>query len=181
MGEITLRKALDDYKSVYMAYRNFADRTREESLNDLEDLISVLERAAITYVRQMSVPVIEHYIARPEQKGFASLTRKRKVVAIRSFLSFLYQDGYIATTIAKLIVLPYTEDTTPHVLTQQECDRLRKACAGNLRDAAIIELLLQTGIKLSELVRLTMNDIEVNESGTQQGYVRIVGRRGKKV
>ena len=34
MGEMTLREALDEYKTVYMAYRNFAERTREEYLND---------------------------------------------------------------------------------------------------------------------------------------------------
>ncbi|KKU63248.1 MAG: Phage integrase [Candidatus Amesbacteria bacterium GW2011_GWC1_47_15] len=46
------------------------------------------------------------------------------------------------------------------VLSQSECDRLREACGSNLRDRAIIELLLQTGIRLSELVRLKVNDID---------------------
>jgi len=180
MGEITLKKALDDYKSVYMAYRNFADRTREEYLNDLEDLVAVLEKAGIQNVGEVSVPVIERYVARLEQKGFASLTRKRKVVAIRSFLSFLYQDQYIASNIAKQIVLPYTENPTPQVLTQVECDRLRKACVGNFRDTAIIELLLQTGIKLSELVGLTMDDLQLDRNDREQGFIRIKAGRGKK-
>lgn len=178
MGDITLKKALDDYKTVYMPYRNFAERTREEYLNDLENLVGFLERSGINHVKKIGLPIIERYAANLEQKGFASLTRKRKVVAIRSFLSFLFQDGYIDRNIANIIVLPFTESTTPYVLTQTECDKLRIACVGIPRDSAIIELILQTGIKLSELVHLTLNDIQLDEK--ERGFMRILGRRGKK-
>jgi site-specific recombinase XerD len=181
MGEMTLREALDEYKNVYMAYRNFADRTREEYQNDLEDFIGFLEKSGITHVRELGLPSIERSIAQLEQKGYASLTRKRKVVTIRSFLLFLYQDGHIDTNIAKMVILPFAESTIPNFLTQTECDRLREACAESPRDRAIVELLLQTGIKLSELTRLTLNDIEFAKIGKMGcGFVRIVGGRGKK-
>jgi site-specific recombinase XerD len=184
MGDIALKKALDDYKTVYMPYRNFAERTRVEYLNDIEGLVEFLEKSGIKHVKEIRLPNIEQYVAHLEQKGFASLTRKRKVVSIRSFLSFLYQDGYIDTNIAKKIVLPFTESTTPYFLTQMECDQIRKACAGSSRDGAIIEVLLQTGIKLSELTRLTLNDIELEEKEKtgekQNGILRILGSRGKK-
>lgn len=178
MGDITLGKALDDYRTVYMAYRNFAERTREEYLNDLEDLVGFLEKSGINLVKEIGLQSIERYVAHLEQRGFAGLTRKRKVVVIRSFLLFLYRDGYITTNIASKIVLPFTESTTPNVLTQTECNQLRKACANNPRDAAIIELLLQTGIKLSELVHLTVSDMQLNEKDS--GFIRILGTRGKK-
>src|SRR5688500_2725497 len=99
MGDITLRKALDDYKTVYMPYRNFAERTREEYLNDLEGFVGFLEKAGTNHVKALGLPIIERYVAHLEQEGLASPTRKRKVVSIRSFLSFLYQDGYIETNI----------------------------------------------------------------------------------
>src|SRR6266540_916919 len=154
MGDITLKKALDDYKTVYMPYRNFAERTREEYLNDLEDLAGFLEKSGINHVREVGVPIVERYVAHLEQEGFASLTRKRKVVAIRSFLSFLCQEAYIDADIAKRIVLPFTEIDAPYFLTQTESALIRNTCADSPRDSAIIELLLQTGIKLSELVHL---------------------------
>jgi site-specific recombinase XerD len=184
MGDITLRKALDDYKTVYMPYRNFAERTREEYLNDLEDLVVFLDKSGINHVREIGLPIIERYVAHLEQEGFASLTRKRKVVTIRSFLSFLYQDGYIDANVAKSIVLPFAENKTPYFLTQTECDRVRNASADNPRDGAIIELLLQTGIKLSELICLTLTDIEIGETKETEkkntGSIRILGGRGKK-
>src|SRR5688500_11059306 len=156
MGDITLRKALDDYKTIYMPYRNFADRTRVEYQSGLEGFIAFLERAGIAHVQDLGLQIVERYGAELEQKGFASLTRKRKVGAIRSFLAFLYQEHHLRTNIAKMVILPFTENTIPFILAQVECDRLRKACAGNPRDFSIVELLLQTGIKLSELVHLTL-------------------------
>lgn len=182
MGGMTLREALDEYKNVYMAYRNFADRTRVEYQNDLEDFIGFFEKSGTIYVKGLGLPAIERYVAQLEQKGYASTTRKRKVVTIRSFLTFLYEDGYIGTNIAKQIVLPFAESTIPNILTATECHRLREACADNPRDKAIIELLLQTGIKLSELTRLTLNDVEIEkETGEgQKGLIRILGSRGKK-
>src|SRR5688572_30840032 len=184
MGEITLGKALDHYKTIYMAYRNFAKRTRVEYQNDLEDFIKFAEKLGVDHASKVGIPIIERFIASLEHKGYSSLTRKRKVVALRSFFSFLYSDGYIHTNLASRIILPFTETTTPNVLTQTECDRLRVACIDNPRDAAIIELLLQTGIKLSELTRLTLNDIDLDrtsrEGKGQLGFIRILGSRGKK-
>jgi integrase/recombinase XerD len=153
MGNSTIRKALEDYKAIYMAYRNFADRTREEYQNDLEQFITFLEKSGITQVKEIGLSIVERYVADLEQKGFVSLTRKRKVVTIRSFLSFLYQDGYIETDIAKKVVLPFTETTTPYVLTQAECDRLRNACTGSARDTAIIELSAVSPLTTQPLYR----------------------------
>jgi integrase/recombinase XerD len=178
MGEVTLRKALDDYKTIYMPYRNFADRTRVEYQNDLEAFIEFLAQSGISGVRELGLPIIERYAAHLEQKGFASLTRKRKTVTIRSFLSFLHQEGYIETNIENRVVLPFSETTIPYILTQTECNKLRGACADNPRDRAIIELLFQTGITLSELVNLRVDDIQLGEK--DRGFMRVIGSRGKK-
>jgi site-specific recombinase XerD len=177
MGEITLRKALDDYKTIYMPYRNFADRTRVEYLADLEDFLEYMDQSGHSQTQELRIPLIERYAAQLEQKGFASVTRKRRIVAIRSFLAFLHQEHYLTTNLAERVVVPFTENTTPFVLTQMECDRLRKACADSPRDLAIVELFLQTGIKLSELVHLAVDDIQMGE---EEGFMRVVGSRGKK-
>jgi integrase/recombinase XerD len=177
MGEITLKQALDEYVSVYMAYRNFAERTRIEYSNDLEDLVGYLEKSGVMKVRELRLGQIERYLAQLENRGYAGATRKRKTVTIRSFLKFLYQDGYIGSNMARQIIPPFVEQKTPSYLTEPEYNRLRKACAGNARDTAIIELLLQTGIKLSELTSLTIDDVELRSEG---GTIRIRGRRGKE-
>ena len=121
MEGITIEKASDDYKTAHMAYRNFADRTREEYLNDNGGFVDFLRQAGVNHVKAIGLPNIELYVARLGQNGFASRTRKRRVVAIRSFLSFLFQGGYIDQNIAKRIVVPFVESSTPHVLMQSEC------------------------------------------------------------
>jgi site-specific recombinase XerD len=163
MGEITLRKALDDYKTVYMPYRNYAERTRVEYLNDLEDLIKFIEQLGIEEAKEIGLPQLERYLAELDHRGIAGSTRKRKAVAIRSFLTFLYQDQYIDTNLAKQLIPPFAEAKSPRYLTKPEYEHLLAACANNPRDYALIQLLLQTGIKLSELTQLTINDVELPE------------------
>src|SRR5687768_9638483 len=109
MGDTTIRKALDDYKTVHMPYRIFADRTREDYENDLKQFVEFLEEVGIDNVKAIGLPIIERFVAHLEQKGFASRSRKRKVVAIRSFMSFLHQEGYIDENIAKRIIVPFAE------------------------------------------------------------------------
>ena len=88
MRGITLRKALDDYKIVYMPSRNFAQRTRTEYLNDLEDLIQVLEQLGLKEVKDIGLPELERYLAELDHREIAGSTRKRKVISILSFLTF---------------------------------------------------------------------------------------------
>ena len=59
MGDITLRKALDDYKSVYMANRKYSARTMEEYLNDLGNFLEFSEERGINQVRSLGLPIIE--------------------------------------------------------------------------------------------------------------------------
>jgi site-specific recombinase XerD len=184
MGDITLRKALRDYKSIYMAYRNFADRTRVEYQNDLEDLIQFLERIGVKEVRGTGLPQLEQYLAELDHRGIASSTRKRKVVSIRSFLSYLYDDQYTTTNLAKRLIPPFADARSPRYLTKSEYERLLNASSNNPRDYALIQLLLQTGIKLSELTRLTVQDVElpsdISPNMNDVGYLHIAGVKSKK-
>jgi site-specific recombinase XerD len=118
-----------------------------------------------------------------DQKGYAGATRKRKTITIRNFLGFLAQEGYITNDVSKQLITPYAEYKLPRVLTRAEYQRLIDACAGNHRDTASVVLLLQTGIRLSELVRLTPGDIELPEENVVDqdfGQLRILGGGGRK-
>jgi len=88
MGEISLRKALDDYKTVYMVYRNFAERTRVEYLNDLEDLVGYLEKSGTSKVGQLELARIERYLAEFKRCDIVGATRDRETVVTRFFFVF---------------------------------------------------------------------------------------------
>lgn len=184
MGEITLRKVLDDYKVVYLTSRNYAERTRAEYLNDLEDLIQFLEQLGIREVSVIGIPQLERYLAELDNRGIAGSTRRRKVAAIHSFLWYLYQEGYISTNMAKRLIPPFAEAKSLRYLTKLEYERLLEISTQNPRDFALIQLLLQTGIKLSELNRLTVSDVElppISRSGAKDiGYLHISGGERQK-
>src|SRR5688500_18054607 len=142
MGDITLKQALDEYEKIYMASRNFAQRTRVEYLNDLKDLIQFLEQLGIKEVKGIGLPQLERYLAELDHRGIAGTTRKRKVVSIRSFLWYLYQDGYISTNLSKRLIPPFAEVKSPRYLTRLEYERLLEAASHSPRDFALIQLLL---------------------------------------
>jgi len=164
MGEITLHQALVEFKTVYMPARNLAARTREEYANDLKDFIDFLGKAGVTRAGETSTLYVDRYLAKLDEIGYSGSTRKRKAITIRTFLSFLFRNGYISHDISQQVILPFTEQPTPRILTQTEYQRLLQACEKNIRDKAIITLLLQTGIRLSELTRLSLSDVHIPEA-----------------
>src|SRR4030067_3200407 len=181
MGEITFQQVLDEFKTVYRPGRNYATRTRKEYANDLGELVTFLKQIGISRVGDIAWPHLERYLTKLDQKGYAGATRKRKTVAIRTFFGFLAQEGYVSNDVSKRLITPYAEYKLPRVLTRGEYQRLLDACADNSRDTAIVMLLLQTGIRLSELVRLTLADIELPDGEiTDQvfGQMRILGGAG---
>jgi site-specific recombinase XerD len=182
MGEITIREATEEYKEVYLPARNLAERTREEYTNDLVDLVEFLETTGIKRVGDVGLIDLERYLAELDRRGYAGSTRKRKAVVIRSLFAFLYVSGHITNNIANKLIPPLAENDLPRVLTQNEYHRLLKACGHNKRDGAIIELLLQTGIRLSELTRLSISDVELpsrNSGQTKEmGSLQILGKKG---
>src|SRR5262245_57931546 len=101
MGDITLREVLEEYKNIYVASRNFAHKTRVEYLSDIEDLICFLQQQGINEVKTLRLQFLERYLAELDRRGHAGSTRKRKVISIRSFLWYLYQDQYLKVNFSK--------------------------------------------------------------------------------
>ena len=184
MGDLDLKQAIGEYRDIYLAYRNFADRTRGEYINDLEDLVEFLGGLRIADVRDVKLNHLVRYMAELDRRGFAGSTRKRKTISIKSFFSFLYTEGCTAINVAKQLIPPLVEARRPRYLTADECKRLLESARGNTRDYAIIQLLLHTGIKLSELTRLTVNDLQTMEATDNKGnkveYIRVVGNQRNK-
>lgn len=184
MGDITLQQALDQFRTIYMPSRNFAFRTRQEYSTDLADLLQFLRAIGIARVGEVGLSHLEGYLAELDRRGYAGSTRKRKTITIRTFFGFLQREGFVANDVALRLIPPYSELTVPRVLTQSEYQRFMSACSQSLRDTALIELLLQTGIRLSELVRLKQSDLDLPDPDAPGvdliGQVRITSGGGRK-
>jgi site-specific recombinase XerD len=181
---IGLAQVLTEYERVHLASRNLAPRTRTEYLGDLRLLLTFLnERCHLTVVQEVQLAHLNAYLAELDRKGYSGAARRRQLSSIKSLFHFLLETGAISADPTQKLIPPEREYKQPRVLTEPEYKRLQLTCAHQTRDAAIIEVLLQTGMRLSELSRLTVAQLElpvkVTRDVTSVGAVRIFGK-GRK-
>jgi site-specific recombinase XerD len=179
----TLEQGLVLFEAVGMPALSLDKRTRQEYRNDLTDLIEYLQKRGLSRMRDVGIADLEHYQAEMERRGYKASTRNRKTHAIKTFFRFLHRHGLIPRNVAAPLIPPQYRRGEYRVLSKEEYERLRAAYERHLRDAAIIELLLQTGMQLSELVRLTVHDVELpTQSGSglnSTGSLRVTRNSGR--
>jgi len=180
----TLRQGLAVYQRLYLPARNPAERARYQYGHDLADLLSFLEQAGLHDLAQVSLRNLEAYLAELERRGLSGSSRRRRVYACKSFFGFLYRSGYTEQNVAERLIAHHAAQRTPRVLSQAEREALLRACSHHARDAALIELLLQTGLRLSEVARLTVQDVElpvgIGRDAKTTGRLRVVGEGDKE-
>lgn len=175
----SLSDCLGRYSEWLATTRRYAERSKREYRDDAAAVIQYLEeRCRIRSVTMVQRRHLTGFLAQCAALGHAASTRRRSVAAIRSFFLFLVQEGVIRSSPADDLLPPERETRPPRVLSEDEYTRLRNAAADNIRDSALIELALQTGLRLSEIARLKTTDIVLPPPFTDIaiGHVRVVGR-----
>jgi len=112
------------------------------------------------------------------RQGLASRTIARRLSALKTFFRFLQSEGRLEADPAALVHAPRLGQTLPKYLTKQEVERLldlpdRSRALGK-RDRAMIELLYSSGLRVSELCAVKMQDLNHD-----LGFIRIYGKGGK--
>jgi site-specific recombinase XerD len=175
------RDALADFREGYMAARNLAARSRVEYETVAAQFLTFLqEDLGIGAVGQVGEKHVNAYLAHLDRLGLAGATRRRKLVILRTFFGWLKAQGVIEGNPAESIAPPQREEKEPRVLDKEEYQRLLSVVE-KPRDRAIIQLLLQTGIRLAEIQRLRLADAHLPGRITKDalGTLRIVGK-GRK-
>jgi integrase/recombinase XerD len=178
---ILLFPAVDLYRDTHLASRNFALRTRREYLTDLRQLVDYLQRSKVLTVQQVQRRHLEGFLAHLDRQALTNNTRRRKLAVVRSLFGFLQNAGYRTGDPAEDVVPPDLGPRQPRYLTKGEYERLRRAARHDPRDAAVIVLILQTGLQLSEVAHLRLTDVELpdrKQAAESVGSVRVWhGRR----
>ena len=112
-------------------------------------------------------------------KNITTTTIQTYIRALRVFLSWCYSQGYIDIDISKKFRLPKAKRKTIDVLTDEEIQRLFKKLKGNdfysLRNYCIVALMLDSGLRLNEVVTLEKNKVHIVE-----GYLIVNGKGNKE-
>ena len=126
---------------------------------DIEQLISHLAEQQKTYVHEVTADDIRNFLTKLEKSGYTPKSLSRKLNATKTFFRFLKIQEYITDDPATVVEHPKFETKAPRVLTPTEYRALRDAARDDIRIAAIIEVLLQTGIRIGELANLKTDDV----------------------
>lgn len=141
-----------------MSLQKLADGSRVEYETDILQFLSSLQGEGIREPQKVTRSHLADYFAHLEGLGLAEATLRKKTIVLKTFFSWLHVSDFISTDPAAPVILPLREDKRPHALSPDDCHRLL-AHIQHPRDAAIIQVLLHTGITLSELRRLMLSDI----------------------
>jgi site-specific recombinase XerD len=156
----SLSDCFDRYVEWLATTRRYAERSRREYRDDVAGVVQYLqERCRIRSATMVQRRHLAGYLAHRDALGHAASTRRRSVAAIRSFFAFLVAEGTIRLSPAGHLLPPERETRPPRVLTEDEYTRLRAATADNARDLAIIEVALQTGLRVLEIAKLRRVDV----------------------
>jgi tyrosine recombinase XerC len=125
--------------------------------------------------------LLRKYLAILKEKNLGTRTVLRHISTLRSFFRFLTREGYIKTNPILILSSPKSDKHLPQFLTEEEVGRLisstfsgKKIDERSLRDRAILEVFYSTGIRISELVGLSADDIDFIG-----GIIKVMGK-GKK-
>jgi integrase/recombinase XerC len=157
----TLAQGVTLFETVGMPAHNLSARSHTDYKNDLQDPPANLEERSVMKLSEIDLRNLESYQAEMDRRGYKSSSRNRKTHTIKTFFTFLHRYGITTTDIAARLIPPKIQKREPRFLSQDEYQRLLRAASHNTRDAAIIEVFLQTGIRLSELAKLTTHDVEI--------------------
>lgn len=159
--------------------RGLAENTLVAYHQDLQHFQQFLQEAGINTWEMVSKKSIRAYLLNLQQQGRASATIARCLAAIKSFFHFLLQEQVVNTDPTSTLASPKIQKKLPRILSVEEMNLLLSQpvenSPGGLRDKAMLELTYATGMRVSELVSL-----EVNQVNLDQGYVKCIGKGSRE-
>ena len=159
MNQIKLADASLGFKN-FLKEKGHSTSTIVAYGKDIEQLVDFLNDLQKHHVHEITKEDIEAFLAKMNKEGYTPKSISRKINSTRTFYRFLKINEYITDDPSLLVSHPKYELAPPRILTPTEYRALRDAARNDARMSAIIELLLQTGIRIGELTSLKLSDIQ---------------------
>lgn len=160
-----LEENLENFLDYLSIERGLAQNTIISYRYDLIKYISFLKKKKIGSFNQTNKVLVNNYFVFLREKGLEINSISRNLVAVKMFYRFLLMEGLIKEDTTSLIEFPRVSKKLPHVLSLREInlllDKANFKVKLGLRDQAVLELFYATGLRVSELIYLKINDVNM--------------------
>lgn len=172
------RELADTFLSYLARVRNYSPNTAAAYAQDLDCFLIWASNCGID-VLQATHRDFRRFLSSLSGAGYAKTTVNRRLSAVRSFYSWLVREGVIESNPASVVSSPKLPKPLPHVLSQEDVEKLLKCAdsstpAGAL-DAALVELLYASGARIGEVASLDVDRIDFSDKS-----VRLFGKGSKE-
>jgi integrase/recombinase XerC len=142
--------------------QNYSPKTLRAYGDDLAQFLAWVEKNRVDWdsPTRFSRADIEGFMQYLAAQRMTGVTRVRKLAAIRKFFTFLEENSILAANPAHTVKGARREEKEPNILYKEQYKALLYEASDNIRDYAIIQTFLQTGIRLSELAHLRVDDVD---------------------
>ncbi|MFF0522674.1 tyrosine recombinase XerC [Actinomadura nitritigenes] len=179
MALVDLNEAVDEFGRHLHAERGVSPHTLRAYLGDLADLCAYASDVGVTDPAGLDVSLLRAWLARQHALGRARATLARRTAAVRAFTHHLHRRGLLENDPGLLLGTPKKHRDLPGVLTQDDAARLLDTMDAEgpmgLRDLAVLEVLYGTGVRVSELCGLDIDDLD-----TGRRTIRVLGKGNRE-
>jgi integrase/recombinase XerC len=175
---LKLEILIDEFLIYLRVSKNFSIHTLESYGLDLQQFSTFFDKEPISAVECIDHLIIRRYLSKLKEKQLSRTSIIRKISCLRSFFKFLCLQGYIPNNPILGISTPKREKRLPEFLYPEELENLLNLpdlSELGVRDQAILEVFYSSGLRLQELVGLTIADLDFNA-----GYLRVFGKGAKE-
>ncbi|UCG21020.1 MAG: site-specific tyrosine recombinase XerD [Deltaproteobacteria bacterium] len=170
---------LDLYLDYLTVEKGLASNTRASYSSDLLKFLTYLKDRGISDWRQVRYSEVMGFLSQSQEQGLAPRSRARLLSALRGFFKFMVRDSHLPESPVANLTSPRLRRQLPSVLSVTEVERLLAQPNPELplgqRDAAMLELLYGTGLRVSELVSLTLARVNL-----EVGFLVVLGKGSKE-
>ena len=168
-----------DYITEFLVYlkieRNYSDNTIRAYKQDLIGFEDFLKSYGGSSIHLVDRTAIQFYLSKISQTKISAITLSRKLASIKSFYRYLVEQEIIDNNITKGIGFPKIPKKLPSFLSEKEIEKLMEMpeihSKNPIKDQLILELLYSSGMRISELVEIKLENIRIEE-----GLIRVMGK-----
>jgi site-specific recombinase XerD len=126
---------------------------------DIAQLLDYLKKTGKANLKEITMEDLNGFLALLSAQNYTAKSVSRKINSLKTFYRFLALNKLVEVNVAATITHPKFESKAPRILTRMEYRALRDTCREDARTAAVVELLLQTGMRIGELSALTIESL----------------------